>query len=145
MALADCKDAIVSALGRVASDREVASIMRAAKTLKDRIDASNADPAKFLEQHLEAEKIARIYAKQDAYNNYLAERRLNEWRKSSDLIHNNPKTGMLAQLLNVNMDVPGAKDSVASRMDRSAEAASGAFWNDLEKAQLHRQIGRAHV
>jgi hypothetical protein len=138
VALADCKDAIVKALGGVASDREVASITRAAKALKERIDASNADPMTFLEDHLAREKAARVLAQRDAYNNYLAERRFTEWRKSDPFIHNNPKTAMLAKLINVNTDIPGAKDGVASRMDRASEAASGAMWTELEAAKLHK-------
>jgi hypothetical protein len=134
----NCDDAILKALGREADARELASIKRKAKTLKDRMEASNADPGAFLEQHLAEEEASRIRAKRDAYNNYLAESKLTEWRKSSDFIHNNPKTGMLAQLIGTLKDVPGAKDSVASRMDRASEAASGAFWNDLEHAQVHK-------
>lgn len=129
-----CDPAILAALGREADARELAAIKRKAGGLVRRMKGGDVDPRTFLNKFLDEEEAARLAKKRDEYNNFVAGKRLDDWRKSTPELEAHPRQGLISQLVGSLLDFSGSKDSVASRMDKASYARMGAFWNDLENA-----------
>lgn len=128
----DCDASIIAALGREADARELAAVKRRAASLVQKIKGGDVDPGVFLNKFLDDEEATRLARQRDEYNNYIAGKRLDEWVANTPELAKMPRQALIAQLVGSLHDFAGAKDSVASRMDKASYARMGAFWNDLE-------------
>lgn len=130
-----CDPHILKALGREASEREVARIKREALRLKQLAEINRNDPlaVEALWGQFKDSKAARnLAARRVAARNYAAEQKLVEWRRSTEAVQKNPDLGLKALTTGAIQDFKGSQDNVLRNVQHDVEARRGALWNELE-------------